>query len=83
MIVVCRLLITTRCEEERPCYTFAELVEMRRSMRGDRPDESAAIRQAEHTLDAFSVELWQTERRVGRFETIRAQLAQRKLQPMR
>jgi hypothetical protein len=63
-------------------YTIGSGGQLTGSMRCDCPDDSAAIRQAEHTLDAYSVELWHTERRVGRFDTIRARLAQRKLQPM-
>jgi hypothetical protein len=38
-----------------------------RSMRCECPDDNAAIKQAEHTHDASSVELWQDERRIGRF----------------
>jgi hypothetical protein len=46
-----------------------------RSLRLDCPDDSAAIKQAEHMLDGYSVEIWQLERRVGRFDTSRARLA--------
>jgi hypothetical protein len=48
-----------------------------RSVRCDCPNDSTAIKQAEHMLDGFSVELWHLERRIGRFDTIRARLAQR------
>jgi hypothetical protein len=50
-----------------------------RSVRFDCPDDSAAIKQAELMLDGHSVEIWQLERKVGRFDTTRARLAQRKL----
>jgi hypothetical protein len=46
-------------------------------VRLDCPDDSAAIKQAEHMLDGYSVEIWQLERRIGRFVTSRARLAQR------
>jgi hypothetical protein len=50
-----------------------------RSVRLDCPDDSAAIKQAELTLDGYSVEIWQLERRIGRFDTSRAKLARRTL----
>ena len=50
-----------------------------RSVRLDCPDDSAAIKQAELMLDGYSVEIWQLERKIGRFDTTRARLAQRKL----
>jgi hypothetical protein len=50
-----------------------------RSVRADCPNDSAAIKQAEDMLDGYSVEIWQLERRVGRFDASRARLAQRKL----
>ena len=50
-----------------------------RSVRLDFPDDSSAIKQAELMLDGNSVEIWQLERRIGRFDTSRARLAQRKL----
>jgi hypothetical protein len=64
-------------------YAIGSGGQLIRSMRCDCPDDSVAITQAEHTLDAYSVELWQGERRIGRFDTSRARLAQRKLQPTR
>jgi hypothetical protein len=60
-------------------YIIGSGGQLTRSVRCDCPDDSAAIKQAEHMLDAYSVELWQDERRVGRFGTGRARLAQRKL----
>jgi hypothetical protein len=45
-----------------------------RSARLECPDDSAAITHAEHTLDGYSVEVWQLERRLGRFDTHRALL---------
>jgi hypothetical protein len=48
-------------------------------VRFDCPDDSAAIKQAELMLDGYSVEIWQLERKIGRFDTTRARLAQRKL----
>ena len=50
-----------------------------RSVRLDCPDDGSAIKQAELMLDGYSVEIWQLERRIGRFDTSRARLAQRKL----
>jgi hypothetical protein len=50
-----------------------------RSARLDCPDDSAAIKQAELILDGNSVEIWQLERRIGRFDTSRAKLARREL----
>jgi len=50
-----------------------------RSAHFDCPDDSAAIKQAELMLDGYSVEIWQLERRIGRFDTSRAKLARRKL----
>jgi hypothetical protein len=49
-----------------------------RSVRCDCPNDSTAIKQAEHMLDGFSVELWHLERRIGRFDTIRARLSSEK-----
>jgi hypothetical protein len=45
-----------------------------RSARLECSEDSAAIQQAEHTLDGYSVEVWQLERRIGRFDTHRARL---------
>jgi hypothetical protein len=50
-----------------------------RSVRLDCPDDSEAIKQAELMLDGYSVEIWQLERRIGRFDTSRAKLARRTL----
>jgi hypothetical protein len=64
-------------------YIIGSDRQLMRSVRLDCPDDSVAIIQAEHTLDAYTVELWQGERRIGRFDTIRSRLAQRRLQPVR
>jgi hypothetical protein len=48
--------------------------QLTRSARLECPDDSAAITHAEHTLDGYSVEVWQLERRIGRFDTHRARL---------
>jgi hypothetical protein len=48
-----------------------------RSVRLDCPDDSAAIKQAELMLDGYCVEIWQLERRIGRFGTSRAKLAEK------
>jgi hypothetical protein len=40
-----------------------------RSARLECSEDSAAIQQAEHTLDGYSVEVWQLERRVGSIRT--------------
>jgi hypothetical protein len=50
-----------------------------RSMRCECPDDGVAIRHAERTIDGSSVELWQDERRIGRFDTNRSLVAQTKL----
>jgi hypothetical protein len=53
-------------------YVIGSDRQLIRSVRLDCPDDSAAIKQAEHTLDGHSVEIWQLERRIGRFDTSRA-----------
>jgi hypothetical protein len=60
-------------------YIIGSGGQLTRSVRCDCSDDSRAIKQAEHMLDAYAVELWQDERRIGRFGTSRARLTQRKL----
>jgi hypothetical protein len=59
-------------------YILDSVGQLTRSMRCDCADDDAAIKQAEHTLDAYSVELWQDERRIGRFATSRARVSSKK-----
>jgi hypothetical protein len=49
-----------------------------RSVRCGCTDDRSAIKQAERMLDGYSVEIWQLERRIGRFDTSRVRLTQRR-----